>query len=187
MSRALAVGLLLGVVLATGGCAQGSQTSASPGTPTQAPSASAPASDAPDASSLTDVACGDPRPSFTPNDDAVTRDDLVGVFPSDYLGGIANFDADVRVVGTLIGSGYLDPADRQNAAPTAWQIFRFMCRHPGVMAEGYVVSADRPDYRTTLETVYAPTVTAAVRRDAPAFCRHADQKTWRHRFECFWD
>ena len=182
MGRSRAVVALLLVAAVATGCADGSSPSASNGAPSRASSPSAT-----EAADLHTVTCGDPKPSFTLDQDAGPRDDLVGVSSTDYLGGIANFDADTNLVGTLIGSGYLDPGDRQNAAPTAWQIFRFMCRHPGVMAEGYVVSADRTDYRTTLETVYAPTVTAAVRRDAPAFCRDADHKTWRHRFECFWD
>lgn len=87
----------------------------------------------------------------------------------------------------LIESRYLDPYDRQNAAPTAWEIFQFQCRHPEVSANGYVTSQARPDYRTTLDDISASTVTAALRGDAETFCAEADESIIEEHLECFWD
>jgi hypothetical protein len=105
-----------------------------------------------------------------------------------YSGGVADFYIiDVSTVAQLIGDGYLDPYDQQNEAPTAWQIFRFMCLHPTVYASGYVVSILRDDYRTTLDDIAASDVTPELRAAAPAFCGTADWGFDRDGLECFWD
>lgn len=52
---------------------------------------------------------------------------------------------------------------------------------------GYVISMDRPDYRTSLETVYAEKIDASLRADAMTFCVDADAVTFDDHLECFWD
>ena len=104
-----------------------------------------------------------------------------------YVGGTADFyDIDVATVAQLIADRYLDPESRQNEAPTAWQIFRFMCLHPTVYASGYVVSIDRDDYRTALDDIAAVDLTPELRTAATAFCTTSDNTMDDH-LECFWD
>lgn len=139
--------------------------------------------------------CGAPRPAqlgpFPFSKDAARRDSLVGVGLSPdgsrYLGDIAWFDElDAQGLAALIEGRFIDPYDRQNASPTVWQIFRFLCGHPQVRAAGYVVSLDRPDYRTSIETIYAANIDAALRADAQTFCVDAETVFEEH-LECFWD
>ncbi|MFN8192702.1 MAG: hypothetical protein U0R80_00295 [Nocardioidaceae bacterium] len=107
---------------------------------------------------------------------------------ADYLGGAASFqDADAATLGALLGERFMDPFDRQNAAPTTWAIFKFLCRHPGVTAAGYVIERARPDYRASLDGVWSPTIDAGLEGDARALCRRASQKSFEGRVDCFWD
>ncbi|MET8082609.1 hypothetical protein [Micromonospora sp. NPDC005237] len=136
--------------------------------------------------------CDGPTPAevdeFRFNRDAGRRDLLVGIEPTTYQGGIASFDdLDAGGLAELLGSRFVDPYDRQNAAPTVWEIFRFLCAHPEVRAAGYVVSADRDDYRTSIESIYASRVDAALSADAAAFCTEADAVVLDGQLECFWD
>jgi hypothetical protein len=123
---------------------------------------------------------------FAYNQDAASRDRLVNA-QLPYLGGIASFyDLDVHHLATLIEEHHIDPHERHNAAPTVWEIFTFMCGHPTVRASGYVVSLDRPDYRTSIDDVAAPSIDAALRADARQLCADA-QTTFDGHLECFWD
>ncbi|RAO17621.1 hypothetical protein MED15_02962 [Micromonospora noduli] len=136
--------------------------------------------------------CDAPAPAevdeFRFNRDAARRDQLVGVDPTTYLGGIASFDElDAGGLAQLLESRFVDPYDRQNAAPPVWQIFRFLCAHPEVRAAGYVVSTDREDYRTSIESIYAQRVDAGLSTDATAFCTEADAVVLDGHLECFWD
>ena len=81
---------------------------------------------------------------------------------------------------------YLDPNDRQNEAPTAWQIFRFMCLHPTLYASGYVTCIDRDDRRETLDDIAAPELTPELRTAASAFCATSDNEM-DSGLKCFWD
>ncbi len=103
--------------------------------------------------------CGEPRPApgdpleFDFNRDAATRDHLAGVdveWGVDDLGGTAEISVGRDTVDRLLQERFLSPDEYHNEGPTAWDIFRFMCDHPGASAVGYVVSPERPDYRTTL-------------------------------------
>jgi hypothetical protein len=129
---------------------------------------------------------------FPFNKDATHRDGMLHFYSGSdsqrYVGGSANFDGlDAIALATLIEARFIDPYDRQNAAPTVWEIFGFLCRHPQVRAMGYVISPDRPDYRTSLETVYAPKIDAELRSDAAKFCIDADEAIFDGHLECFWD
>jgi hypothetical protein len=129
---------------------------------------------------------------FRFNKDAARRDGMLHFYlASDgqrYVGGAAHFDnLDSAGLAALIKAGFIDPYDRQNAAPTAWEFFQFLCRHPRVRAMGYVISLDRPDYRTSLESVYADKIDATLHADAVKFCVDADEATLDGHIECFWD
>ena len=90
------------------------------------------------------------------NKDIETRDKLIfgGYEPGKYGGGIRRFSGlDAGKLGLLFQQGFIDPGDRQNAAPTAAEMFAFLCRHPGYTAHGYAVEAKRPDHRVSLEGV----------------------------------
>lgn len=130
-----------------------------------------------------------PRDPFPFNRDVARRDGVLHFYLGEkYVGGSKFFDnVDSATLAALIETKFIDPYDRQNAAPTAWEIFQFLCRHPEARAMGYVISVDRPDYRTSLETVYADQIDAGLRADASKFCRDADAVALDDHLECFWD
>lgn len=135
--------------------------------------------------------CKAPRPArrspFPFNKDAARRDSMLGADGAGYGGGIAAFDElDAAGLAWLLDEKFIDPHDRQNAAPSVWEIFRFLCAHPTVRAAGYVVDVKRPDYRTSIEAIYASEIDADLRTDARAFCVDAET-TFEGRLECFWD
>jgi hypothetical protein len=132
-----------------------------------------------------------PRDPFPFDRDVARRDSMLHFYDlggGRYVGGAAHFDnLDSAGLATLIEARFIDPNDRQNAAPTVWEIFQFLCHHPQVRAMGYVISIDRPDYRTSIETVYAKQIDAKLRTDAMRFCVDADEMATDDHLECFWD
>jgi hypothetical protein len=139
--------------------------------------------------------CDEQRPKdrdpFPYNKDARTRDAFLQFYPDakpKYDGGTASFDnLDASTLAALIDDRYADPADAQNQAPDIWNIFEFMCAHPEVRAAGYAVSRKRPDYRVSIEAIYAEEITPALREDAEEFCADADGLELADHLECFWD
>ncbi len=133
------------------------------------------------------------RDPFPFNRDATARDamlpflDLLGNGET-FTGGAGFFGPlDAGGLALLLDGNWLDPDDRQNAAPSAWDIFPFVCDHPGTHAQGYAVSPDRPDYRVSLETIWSPEIDDRLRADAIAFCAAADAVETSDHLECFWD
>jgi len=140
--------------------------------------------------------CRGPKPReshpFPYNRDSARRDRLlhfVSQFDgATYSGGMASVDdLDATMLATLIEAKFIDPYERQNASPTVWEIFRFLCRHPQVSAGGYAISPDRPDYRMSIDSIYGGEVNAEMRAEAETFCREAEGVEMDSRFECFWD
>ncbi|MBW6433740.1 hypothetical protein KZ829_08285 [Actinoplanes hulinensis] len=141
--------------------------------------------------------CDAERPAtldpFPYNRDAARRDRLLPFL--DLLGNGETFTGGAGFFGPLDAAGlaalldgkWLDPDDRQNAAPPAWDIFQFVCDHPGTHAQGYAISPDREDYRISLETIWAPQIDDALRADALEFCADADAIETSDQLECFWD
>jgi hypothetical protein len=133
------------------------------------------------------------RDPFPFNRDAARRDSLLPFLDllgngETFTGGAGFFGPlDAAGLATLFDERWLDPDDRQNAAPSAWDIFQFVCDHPGTHAQGYAVSPDREDYRVSLETVWAPEIDDALRADAVEFCVDADAVETSDHLECFWD
>jgi hypothetical protein len=133
------------------------------------------------------------RDPFPFNRDAARRDSLLPFL--DLLGNGETFTGGAGFFGPLDAAGlaalldgkWLNPDDRQNAAPSAWDIFQFVCGHPGTHAQGYAVSPDRKDYRVSLETVWAPEIDDVLRADALEFCADADIIETSDHLECFWD
>ncbi|GGM55624.1 hypothetical protein ACFFX1_08125 [Dactylosporangium sucinum] len=124
---------------------------------------------------------------FEYNRDATRRDKALGVGRG-YTGGIASFEGvDAARLAWLLDQRYIDPYERQNEAPTVWEIFQFLCGHPTVRAAGYVVTPDRVDYRTSIEDISASSIDATLRPDAERFCADAEGKTFDGHLECFWD
>jgi hypothetical protein len=139
--------------------------------------------------------CDAPQPArlqpFPFNKDAARRDAMVGAGRgggrADYVGGVASFDdLDAAELAWLLNEKFIDPDDAQNAAPSVWLIFRFLCEHPTVRASGYVVSLERLDYRTAIDDIYAPVGDPVVQTELRAFCVGATM-TFNERLECFWD
>ena len=91
-------------------------------------------------------------------------------------------------LGLLIERGFVDPGGDTNGSPTMWEFHEFLCRHPEVRAIGFVASTlEGIDAVASLETVYAETISPALRRDARSFCRTTPERTLRGHLECFWD
>lgn len=53
----------------------------------------------------------------------------------------------------LMESGYADPEESQNGAPTFEEMTAFCEKHPGFTLHGYVIGGDRRDARITAEGV----------------------------------
>ena len=105
-----------------------------------------------------------------------------------YVGGAASFyGIDVETVAELLNDRYVDPYEYQNEAPTVWEIFKFMCRFPQVQASGYVISIDRPDYRTSIDDITVGTRKASQRTEVLTFCANAETDMHDGGLECFWD
>ncbi len=126
-----------------------------------------------------------PADSFVFNRDHARRDAILQ--PYRRTGGLHSvFDskADIFVfhelpvsaVGQLLEERFMDPQDRQNAAPTAGEFFAFLKRHPQVKAHGYAVGIQREDYRVTIEGVsYRGPVSEALRREVENMFAAADE------------
>ena len=84
------------------------------------------------------------------------RDTIIfgGYNPDHYSGGIRSFEGlDAEELKTLVQKNFLDEADCQNNSPYARDIISFLEDYPMFTAHGYAVSADRYDYRVTIEGV----------------------------------
>lgn len=95
-------------------------------------------------------------------------------------------ELDAAGLGTLLGEGFIDPYATYNLSPSVWEFFRFLCGHPGVTAMGYAIDIARDDYSTHIVTVWSPTVTPRLRRDARTFCKGAEELSIGDHLECFW-
>lgn len=164
--------LLTWVAISTGACSTGSSPATDAGTRTLP------------------ALCSAPRPlaqvPFPFNPDTRRRAKLLDL--GDSHGGVRDFDdATVHDVATLLSERFLDPTDRQNEAPDAWTIFQFLCRHPTVLAGGYAVEKDRPDYRVSLDGIESERVYPQLLTDAQVLCREADEPRFDGVLDCWWD
>ena len=91
------------------------------------------------------------------NKDIETRDKLIwGKYrPRKYnFGGVIPYQGmNVRTLRKLLEQNFADPEERQNNAPTIGEIYNFMKSYPSYTCHGYAVSADRDDYRVSIEGV----------------------------------
>lgn len=91
------------------------------------------------------------------NKDIETRDKLIwGRYrPRKYaFGGTISFQGmNVKTLRKLINQNFADPEEKQNFAPSIGEIYDFMCTYPAYTCHGYAVSADRDDYRVSIEGV----------------------------------
>ena len=62
---------------------------------------------------------------------------------------------DAARVAQLVEEGFLSPASQQNLGPPAGHILELLRAWPELRAQGYAVSEQRPDYRITLDGLYA--------------------------------
>ena len=53
----------------------------------------------------------------------------------------------------LVENGFADPYDQQNDSPTIQEFLDFADTHPGFRFGGYTVSANRPDYRVSIDSI----------------------------------
>ena len=134
--------------------------------------------------------CSAPKPAqqtpFPYNRDTKRRSKLLDL--GDSSGGIARFhDATVQDVAALLNERFLDPADRQNESPSAWRLFQFQCRHPGVLASGYAVEKDRSDYRVSLDAIDSTRLEPHLLAEAEVLCESADKPRADPQLHCRWD
>jgi hypothetical protein len=99
---------------------------------------------------------------------------------------------DANELGVLMERHFIDPEGTTNESPTMWAFHQFLCAHPDVRAIGFTANmgvngAVGPEAIASLETVYASTITPALRKDAEAFCATASETTMDGHLECFWD
>lgn len=127
------------------------------------------------------------------NKDIETRDKIIyGRYREKKYkyGGTLHYEG--LTVGTmkeLMDQKFLDPEERQNSSPTVQEIYDFMCTYPGYTAHGYTVSADRDDYRVSVEGVMKPEQ-AATPEECQAFLRlfeNADELRVEGYMYCWFD
>ena len=71
-----------------------------------------------------------------------------------YPGGCRNFEnMSVDTLQCLVDEKFADPEDRQNYAPTIGELLEYGKSHKGVVFGGYAISADRDDYRVSIDTI----------------------------------
>jgi len=79
----------------------------------------------------------------------------------------------------LVELDFIELDEQQNDAPTVGEIFKFMKKYPSVTTHGYVVTKERPDYRTSLEGVGCVDLETLdnpqFRTDFTNLFRHADE------------
>jgi hypothetical protein len=126
---------------------------------------------------------------LTPKESA-DRNAILGLnLKLNWVGGIyplANLS--IITLRQLVASGFLDPDDTQNCAPSAGEMIEFMEAHPGMTAHGYVVEASRNDSRIALEGIACPEhlVTSEMREAFIEFARHADEFEHRNDLRAWW-
>lgn len=82
------------------------------------------------------------------------RDEILGIKPEHYMGGIARYsDVSLDVLEKLVELGFVNLLQTHNDSPTISQILDFMYDHSGFKAHGYVVDIKRPDYRVSIEGI----------------------------------
>lgn len=147
------------------------------------------------------LACNDkspipphPKPKkFAFNRDFSRRDAILGIevdWNSNRTGGIARFsNLESGMLLKLFEEGFIDPNDKQNAAPTVRAFLEFMKQNPKVLAHGYAVSPKRDDYRVTIEglTVPASDVTPQLEKRFIEFCKGTDELTLKGGLRSWWD
>jgi hypothetical protein len=106
------------------------------------------------------------------------RDALLGIpAGSSYGGGIQHFSGlEAARLRALIAGGHANPSECQNSSPSIAEFLEFMDEHPGMLAHGYAVHYERPDYRTSLEGLeYRGTVNPELARRFKARFAEADE------------
>jgi hypothetical protein len=79
---------------------------------------------------------------------------IVNAKTPSYQGGVASFcNVSTETLRRLVDSGYADPDDAQNDAPTTGRLLEWLESHPSFTAHGYTVSHQREDCRVSLEGV----------------------------------
>ena len=89
--------------------------------------------------------------------DIEARDKIIfsdGYVPEAYRrhGGSRSFEGvTLEQLQALQEQGFLDPEECQNDSPSIAEFMEYMKSHEGFTAHGYAISADREDYRVSIE------------------------------------
>lgn len=90
------------------------------------------------------------------NKDIEKRDQIIfGKYePKSYCGGVRYFKRmNASTLRRLIKEGFCNPEDCQNCSPSNEEFLEFMEDNDGYFVNGYVLSADRNDYRVSIESI----------------------------------
>lgn len=85
------------------------------------------------------------------------RDEILfGAYnPKMYSGGVRGFhDVDLETLVRLRDEQFLDIYEQHNCAPEIGDIMEFLADHENFLVGGYAVSANREDYRVSIDTIY---------------------------------
>jgi len=96
--------------------------------------------------------------SFEYNMDYKLRDSMLNDIYGDREGGksydIYRFDnLTAEVLQELVDLKFADPDDYQNNSPTIGEILEFLKENSGFTAQGYAVTAERDDYRISIDGI----------------------------------
>lgn len=96
---------------------------------------------------------------------------------------------DVKTLELLFRERFIDPNEKQNESPTAIQFLSFMQKYPVVLAQGYVVSPNREDYRITIDglSVQPSYASGELKLAFFEFCKDADELNIEDGLRAWWD
>ena len=121
------------------------------------------------------------------NQDYKLRNTMLNIDESTECGGTWRFEGcTAETLETLIQLGFADPEEYQNSSPTIADFLVFLKAHPSFTAHGYVVSADREDYRTSVEGVEGHSDDDMEREDFIETFRHADEFQFGRGYQYAW-
>lgn len=112
------------------------------------------------------------------NKDQTQRDKILKPFydksNEEFLGGCKRFNkVPLKILKKLLEEKFLDPEDKHNDAHAVEEFIEFMRGQPGITAMGYAISADRDDYRISIDGIETDNPSA----DFNEFCCGADELT----------
>jgi len=110
------------------------------------------------------------------NKEQKRRDEIMELEASNYVGGLQKFEAlTLEQLETLVKEDFVALTDTKKHKPTVNSFLELMKKYPDVEAHGYVIGADREDYRLIIEgLVFLGKVEENLAIDFKKLCKKAD-------------